>query len=173
MLASLLWLTAPVMAQTEEQSSCLENLGVIADTKLGAVARFGNWQGACTSSNRRRYGVHDAHFYTFVVPQKSTVTIRLSSAPRFPNFTIDTYLYLMSGSGTSQPVLTEDNDGGPYRQSRIRRTLSAGTYTVEATTFVGRNYFSETVDKSFTLSLDVVPEPELVTTTCVESLGAD
>ena len=48
---------------------------------------------------------------------------------------VDTYLYLRSDGGTSGDALHEDDDGGDGTNSRIVATLSAGTYTIEATTY--------------------------------------
>ena len=59
----------------------------------------------------------------------------------------DTYLYLLSGSGMNGSVITSDDDGGTGLNSRITRSLSAGTYTIEATTY------SSGATGSFTLSL--------------------
>lgn len=48
----------------------------------------------------------------------------------------DTYLFLLAGSGTDGRVVASNDDIGVGDvDSRIVRTLSAGTYTVEATTF--------------------------------------
>jgi hypothetical protein len=51
--------------------------------------------------------------------------------------TVDTYLFLLEGSGTGGTVRARDDDGGSSGgNSRIaNQNLSAGTYTIEATTF--------------------------------------
>ena len=58
----------------------------------------------------------------------------------------DTYLYLIRGSsvdGTS--YLEYNDDGGTGLNSRISRTLAAGTYTVAATTYGTRATSSYTL----------------------------
>ncbi len=117
-------------------SSCsVTSLGTIS----GTMTRSGTWSSSCSSTNRSgRY----ARFYSFQVSRTSTVRIDLTSS-------IDTYLYLLSGSGTSGSVLTYNDDGGTGRNSRISRSLSAGTYTVEATTYPSRR------TGSFSLSFQV------------------
>lgn len=97
----------------------------------------GSWTEACTSTHRgRRY----AGYYMFTLSSSAGVQIDLVSAT-------DPYLYLLSGSGRNGSVLTEDDDGGDGKSSRIVKTLPAGTYTIEATTYqAGRT-------GSFTLSL--------------------
>ena len=86
---------------------------------------FGNWESDCASTHRSgRY----AKYFTFTLADAQEVTIDLQS-------TTDAYLFLLDGSGQDGSVLASDDDGGDGRNSRIVRTLSAGTYTVEATTY--------------------------------------
>ena len=124
-------------------------------TAPGASARStatitGTWDSDCISG--RRNGCY-ARYYKFTVQQEREVTIDLTS-------NVDTYLYLISGDVTDGEVLDEnddrpdddrpdddrpdddrpdddrpDDDGMGSTDSRIRRSLSPGTYTVEATTF--------------------------------------
>ena len=58
------------------------------------------------------------------------MTIDLTSAE-------DTYLYLLEGMGRDGMVLHENDDvvPGTDTNSRIQKTLMAGTYTIEATTY--------------------------------------
>ena len=60
----------------------------------------------------------------------SDVTITLKSSA-------DTYLFLLSGSGTGGSVVAENDDIEPNTvlDSRIETRLEAGTYTIEATTY--------------------------------------
>jgi hypothetical protein len=66
---------------------------------------------------------------------------------------VDTYLFLLNGSGQTGSVIDEDDDGGSGMDSQIIRTLSAGTYTVEATTFAAG------VTGNFDVSVNVLTPP--------------
>ena len=119
-----------------DQVDCsVSSLGSISSS----VTRTGSWSSSCSSANRSgRY----ARFYSFSVSGTSDVQIDLSSS-------VDTYLFLLSGAGTSGSIEDRDDDGGTGSNSRIEMELSAGSYTVEATTF----YSART--GSFTLTIDV------------------
>ena len=92
----------------------------------GIVSR--NWDGECASQNRSG---SFARYYTFTLEEESDVTIILRSMD------VDTYLFLLEGSGRDGRVLHENDDiePGSITDSRIVRTLSPGTYTIEATTY--------------------------------------
>ena len=97
-------------------------------TADGAIA--GEWAGGCASEERD--GSH-ARFYTFTLSQQSEVTITLESSDA------DTYLYLRDGHARSGAHLYENNDhNGSTSRSQIVEDLAATTYTVEATTWGGR-----------------------------------
>jgi len=84
----------------------------------------GTWKAGCLSTHRvGRY----ADFYTFTLLSSQDVTIDLKSSQ-------NSYLFLLNGSGQSGTVIGENNNGGAGNNARISITLSAGTYTVEATT---------------------------------------
>jgi hypothetical protein len=84
----------------------------------------GNWNSGCPSAHRAgRY----ADFYTFTLPSRQDVIIDLKSSQ-------NSYLFLLNGSGQNGTVIGENNNGGAGSNARITITLSAGTYTVEATT---------------------------------------
>ena len=87
----------------------------------------GNWISGCKSATRIG---RNAHFYTFQLTQQSDVTITLTSSH-------DTFLFLRAGDDTrSGPAVAFNDDiGGSNLNSRIIRTLNAGWYTIEATTF--------------------------------------
>jgi hypothetical protein len=85
-----------------------------------------SWSSTCGSTHR---GDRYAKFYSFLLTSTTTVIIDLSSS------TVDTYLYLLQGSGTGGSVITYDDDSGPGTDSRIVRTLGPGSYTIEATTY--------------------------------------
>lgn len=96
----------------------------------------GSYQSSCNATHRNAY----AKFYKFQLTRTTNVTIDLASS-------VDTYLYLLEGNGTNGRVIQSDDDGGPGVNSRITRSLSAGTYTIEATTY------SSGRTGSFTLSI--------------------
>jgi hypothetical protein len=85
----------------------------------------GSWSSDCASTNNP--GAY-ARYYTFSLSSTSTVEIDLVS-------TTDSYLYLLQGSGMSGNIIDEDDDSGDGSNARISRTLNAGTYTIEATTY--------------------------------------
>ncbi len=95
-----------------------------------------------------------AEFFSFTLSESADVTIDLDSTD-VPE--VDTYMFLLNGSRTSGTVVEEDDDDGPAYNSRIGRRLSAGTYTVEATTY-GRR-----ATGAFQLSFVVAP---VVTVDC-------
>jgi len=85
----------------------------------------GSWESSCESTNRQdRY----AKYYTFTLSSSQWVTIDLQSPT-------DTYLFLLRGAGKNGSVIAQDDDGGRGHNSKIFYTLSAGTYTIEATTY--------------------------------------
>ena len=98
-----------------------EDIGTLAET----VTQSGNWADDCESEvSGRGY----ARYYSFTLTEPAEVTIDLSS-------TVDTYLYLREGNSTSGATIHENDDiGSGNTNSQIQETLSAGTYTVEATT---------------------------------------
>ena len=103
---------------------------------------YGTWDDTCLSQvaspnaddagDAKSY----ARYYTFTLSEPKLVGITLESDddPK-----VDTFLYLRQGEDTrSGPAVAEnddiDRDGGVY-DSRIIRTLAAGSYTIEATTY--------------------------------------
>ena len=86
----------------------------------------GSWVSEVESVNR--LGDYNAKWYTFTPDQADEVQIDLES-------TEDTYLILLRGHSRNGSVIARDDDGGEGSNSRISRSLSAGDYTIEATTF--------------------------------------
>jgi len=85
----------------------------------------GRWDSSERSTHRReRY----AQYYKFTLTQSTEITIDLESS-------IDTYMFLLSGASKTGSIIQKDDDGGTGRNSKIIKTLSAGTYTIEATTY--------------------------------------
>ena len=86
----------------------------------------GSWStGGCTSLSR---GGRYANWYEFTLAERRQVTIYLQSDT-------DPYLFLRRGTARSGASFAYNDDGGPGLNSRIVRTLDAGTWTIEATTF--------------------------------------
>ena len=82
------------------------------------------WTVACNSTHRT--GSY-AKYYTFTLDNPKAVIINLNS-------TIDTYLFLLSGTDQSSTPIAENDDYNGFN-SQISIDLAAGTYTIEATTF--------------------------------------
>ena len=155
--------TQPGPDPTPESPECLESLpdGMTVNDA---------WDTGCTSSISAPGGNGDryARYYTFIIDAESDVTIGLSSVE-------DTFLYLREGAGRDSDVLHEnDVVVSGNTNSRIQQTLSAGTYTIEATTY------NAGVTGEFTLTVSGLPSvagpeptPESPADGCVETIGVD
>ncbi len=73
---------------------------------------------------------HPAHRYTFDLPVDGRVRIDLMSENGDP---------VMSLVSPERGVIAANDDGGERRNSRIERYLPAGTYLIEATTYLERD----------------------------------
>ena len=113
---------------------------VTALTGDGSVT--GEWTDECDSVGRSG---RSARFFTFSLDNQTVVKIDLESS-------WDTYLFLRGGLGRDSQKLYEDDDGGNGYNSRISKSLAAGDYTIEATTF-GR-------EKTGAFTLTVVGLPD-------------
>ena len=93
----------------------------------GDTTRSGSWSSDIASVHRSgRY----ARFYVFRLDRRGTLRLSLTSS-------VDTYMFLLDGAGKNGD-LVERNDDRDYPDnlnSLITRTLDAGDYTIEATTF--------------------------------------
>ena len=87
----------------------------------------GSWTGRCRS--RHYSGVRYARYYSFTIRDRTSVTIDLTSPA------VDTWLALYTGGGFGSTRIEADDDDGDGQNARITRTLEAGTYTIEATTW--------------------------------------
>ena len=124
----------------------------------GAGSVQGRWQSDCESQAR---SVRYARFFTFSLDSSASVRIDLESS------SVDTYLYLRRGlDQRSGGYLVRDDDGGPGLNSRITRTLAAGDYTIEATTFRARR------SGLFTLTVAGIPDQTTVQSLPVVSVAA-
>ena len=102
-------------------SSCsLEHLGALT----GAVTRTGSLGHDCVSPN---YTGELARYYSFTLSNAAGVTIDMTSSA------FDAWLTLRQGADISGSVLHTDDDGGGGSDARIAASLSAGAYTIEAT----------------------------------------
>ena len=119
----------------------------------GKVDIVRSWDSSCLSENRsadRGTGDYYSRFYTFALTESVVVTITLTSE-------VDTYLYLMKGSGKSGEKVAENDDIVPtsnYNSRIENQPLVPGEYTVEAT-----SYYTE---KSGDFRLEVSGLPDAV-----------
>ena len=137
---------------------CVEDLGPLTET----VTRSGSWASDCPSDSRSgRY----ARYYSFSLEEETEVTIDLTSSE-------DTFLVLLEGSGRggAQEARNDDIVSG-NTDSQIVATLSAGSYTIEATTYSVAA--TGDFDLSITLPDETAGSPGTPSTTdpCVEDLG--
>ena len=100
----------------------LDDLGVLN----GTVTRVGNLGDDCESPN---YAGRPARYYSFTLGQAGPVEIDLVSSA------FDTFLALREGTDVAGGLVASDDDGGQGTNSRIETELSAGTYTIEATSY--------------------------------------
>ena len=152
-LAIALTLIASFSVQntTAAQTDCVQ--------ALTAATTEGSWT-ACTSNISAPGGSGDryASFYTFTLDAESDVTINLSSDE-------DAFLYLRSGTSTDGSALHENDDYNypASTDSRIVETLSAGSYTIEATTYtpgLTGDFTLTTTGIDFTTPGDTQPSPD-------------
>ena len=122
-----------------------------ASLPLPATGVSGTWSDDCESEvSGRGY----ARYYSFTLTEDAEVTVDLTSG-------VDTYLYLREGSATSGTARHSNDDiESGNTDSRIVATLSAGTYTIEATTY------AEDTTGSFTLSVSGGGTQTPVATAC-------
>ena len=128
---------APEPSPEPSADECLE-----AVTRDGSIV--GNWIAGCESEGRS--GSY-ALYYSFALTRNTEIAIRLDSV-------IDTYLYVREGEGRDGTVLHEHDDIERLANtnSMIRETLTAGIYTVEATTY------ESGVAGEFTLTISGLPD---------------
>ena len=112
-------------AQTDRPAPadpCVTDKGTLTED----ISVTGEWTDGCDSANRN--GSY-ARFYTFTIEDDAEVAIDLTSDE-------DTYLFLLEGAGRDGTVEAENDDAASGNlNSLITTTLTAGTYTVEATTY--------------------------------------
>lgn len=123
-------------------AECDDPLGTLGQ---GAVSRSGTLAAAGGCRSLGRFGArgsqsHYAARHTFRMAAAGWVTIDLVNAGRGRD-RIDAYLLLINGTDPAGgTVLKHDDDSGRGSNSRIvRKSLAAGRYTIEATTFSRRD----------------------------------
>ncbi len=128
----------------------------------GNGATTGNWSSDCASEGRDG---NYASYYTFTLAESADVTITAESG-------VDTYLYLREGDGRDGTVLHENDDHDTSEfalaastDSGISASLSAGSYTIEVTTYDAE----ETGD--FTLTISGLPAAVTPTPTITIAFG--
>ena len=97
----------------------------------GVLEGSGSWESGCVLPAGRRSGngTYYAKHYTFTLTDTARVTIDLTSDE-------NTYLFLLSGHGPDGAKLRHDDDGGDGYDSRLSDvSLTAGDYTITATTY--------------------------------------
>ena len=90
---------------------------------------------------------HPAHSYLFEMPQDGRVRVDLMSEDGDP---------VLSLVSMTEGLIAANDDGGERRNSRIDRYLQAGTYLIEATTYLERDY--QPLRADFTLVVNLVDE---------------
>ena len=100
----------------------LDDLGALS----GTATRVGNLGDDCESPS---YPGRLARYYSFTLGQAGPVEIDLVSS------VFDAFLTLREGTDVAGPLVVSDDDGGEGTNSRIETELSAGTYTIEATSY--------------------------------------
>lgn len=88
----------------------------------------GEWSSACIAAHRG--SAYYAAYYTFTLATPAEVTLSLDSSAQ------DTYLYLSSGNDQQGAVISSNDDSNGTSNSQITRSLAAGTYALEATTYL-------------------------------------
>ena len=129
--------SVPTATPTRASTSTLAP-GCIGKISLGWLT--GTWNADCASTKTpptAKAGTRYARFYTFTLDAPGSVTVSISSTD-----VRNAYLYLLEGSGDEGSIVNRGD-------TRIRDDLSAGTYTIEATT-----YDLET-SGNFTLTMDI------------------
>ena len=98
-----------------------------AATSFVGVRMLGSWTDSDCAAAQRAGSYAD--YYTFTLTGSRTVQIDLTS-------NTDAYLYLISGTDSTADALYENDDQSNLTlNSRITKTLEAGTYTIAATTY--------------------------------------
>ena len=110
-------------ALTSSTGCTVDNLGTVS----GTVRRNGALGHDCVSPN---WSGELARYYSFTLARPTNIQIDMTSSA------VDAWLGLREGAGTSGTLLLADDDSGGGTNARIAAELTAGTYTIEASTAV-------------------------------------
>ena len=144
---------APAPAPTPTPTvtvTCHFDLGTLAAT-AEPLSVEGSWVLECPAEGRiwTRTGIWYPRFYTFTLDRAYRVAIDLHSED-------DAYLRLRTGRQTSGATVDENDGSISSSDARIVRTLTAQTYTIEATTWPRE----ERGDFTLSIQLSDVNAPE-------------
>ena len=128
---------------------CSLSIGSLERTDTDIKTRNGTLDGSCSSEY---YSAGEyAMYYEFTLDREATVTMEMTSPD------VDSWLALRKGPrpGRSEEqeervLLEENDDGGDGVDARIERSLDAGIYTIETTTWRP----GETGDYTLTVTVD-------------------
>ncbi|MYC37987.1 MAG: hypothetical protein F4X66_13895 [Chloroflexi bacterium] len=129
----------------------------------------GQWPGGCDS---KVSGRGHARYYQFTLTQDAEVTVLLESQDA------ETVLYLREGAGATSGDYLDSNEGDPdynYRRATIETSLSAATYTIEATTYNAgeTGSFTLTVSSVAAVAPTPAPTPGVVTVSDVDGYTSE
>lgn len=117
----------------------------------GELTATGTW--TLDTCGSRFVVAHPAYGYSFELPQDGRVLIDLKSENGDP---------VLSLISATSGLISANDDGGERRNSRIEEYLQAGTYLIEATTYLQRDLQPLMAD--FTLTIQLVDEKEAQST---------
>ena len=132
--------------QTPTGAACIDYLGTLA---AGTITRTGTLGAGCVSLREGdEQSPHWARRFSLSVAAASKATLTASSSAA------DTFLYVLSGSGSDVTEEGSDDDSGANTDAKITDiALTAGTvYTVEVTTPTAN------VTGAFALTVTIVPD---------------
>ena len=112
-------------SSSAQSISSLGSYGFNDDTSSAGFVITGAVEGSWTSSGGRSSTSSGNPAYILSLSQSESVEINLMSS-------VDTYLYLLNSSGS---VIASNDDGGAGYNSKITKSLSAGTYKVISATY--------------------------------------
>ncbi len=107
----------------------------------------GSW--SLETCGSRFVSAHPAHAYSFNLGATALVRIDLESENGDP---------VLSLASLEHGIISANDDGGEFRNSRIEQYLQAGVYLIEATTYLERDL--QPLQADFTLTVHLVDEAD-------------